>query len=271
MSFHGAVVITNLVGAFPIVGDAITTLLWGGFAVDNPTLNRFFSLHYLLPFVIAGLVALHIWALHVVGQNNPDGLDIKTRSDWVPMFPYAVAKDAAWMFAFMMLFMWFVFFLPDYLGHADNFIEANALVTPPHIVPEWYFLPYYAILRAIPSKLGGVIFMFASLIVLLFLPWLDTARVRSAKYRPLYKWFFWLFVFTCFALGYLGSLPAEGVYVMWARIFTAYYFIHFLVVLPVLGIIETPKKLPNSITESVLGPGGGKGASAGAASAPEKR
>ena len=275
MSFWAVTVITNLFSSLdsiiPGVGTAIVEWLWGGYSVSGATLNRFFSLHYLLPFVIAGLVALHIWALHVVGQNNPDGLDIKTRSDWVPMFPYAVAKDAAWMFAFMMLFMWFVFFLPDYLGHADNFIEANALVTPPHIVPEWYFLPYYAILRAIPSKLGGVIFMFASLIVLLFLPWLDTARVRSAKYRPLYKWFFWLFVFTCFALGYLGSLPAEGIYVMWARIFTAYYFIHFLVVLPVLGIIETPNKLPNSITESVLGPGAGKGASAGAASAPEKR
>ncbi len=275
MSFWAVTVITNLFSSLdsiiPGVGTAIVEWLWGGYSVSGTTLNRFFSLHYLLPFVIAALVALHIWALHVVGQNNPDGLDIKSRSDWVPMFPYAVAKDAAWMFAFMMLFMWFVFFLPDYLGHADNFIEANPLVTPPHIVPEWYFLPYYAILRAIPSKLGGVIFMFASLIVLLFLPWLDTARVRSAKYRPIYKWFFWLFVFTCFALGYLGSLPAEGTYVMWARIFTAYYFIHFLVVLPVLGIIETPKKLPNSITESVLGPGGGKGASAGAASAPEKR
>ena len=171
-------VITNLFSSLdaviPGLGTAIVEWLWGGYSVSGTTLNRFFSLHYLLPFVIVGLVILHIWALHVVGQNNPTGLDIKTKSDTVPMYPYAVAKDAFALFVFCIVFAWFVFFLPDYLGHADNYIEANPLVTPPHIVPEWYFLPFYAILRAIPDKLGGVIAMFASIAILAFVPWLDT-------------------------------------------------------------------------------------------------
>ena len=277
MSFWGVTVITNLFSSIdqilPGVGTAIVEWLWGGYSVSGTTLNRFFSLHYLLPFVIVGLVALHIWALHVTGQNNPAGLDIKTKSDSVPMYPYAVAKDAVGMFAFLLLFAWFVFFMPDYLGHADNFNPANPLVTPPHIVPEWYFLPFYAMLRAIPDKLGGVIVMFASIAVLAFVPWLDTARVRSAKYRPIFKWFFWAFVFTCLALGYLGAMPAEEPYVTWTRVFTVYYFAFFLVIMPVVGIIETPKPLPRSITEDVLGPGAGGGApaAAGAAHAPEKR
>jgi ubiquinol-cytochrome c reductase cytochrome b subunit len=220
--------------------------------------------------VLFGIVVLHIWALHVAGQNNPTGLDIKTKSDAVPMFPYAVAKDAVGLFAFLLLFAWFVFFLPDYLGHADNYIEANPLVTPPHIVPEWYFLPFYAILRAIPSKLGGVIAMFSAIVVLVFVPWLDTSRVRSAKYRPLYKWFFWLLVISAVSLGYLGAMPPEGAYVTWARIFTAYYFAHFLLVMPILGLIETPTALPKSITASVL-PGGGSGTPQGATAAPETR
>ncbi len=271
MSFWGATVITNFFTAIPVVGTAITQWLWGGYAVTGVTLNRFFSLHYLLPFVIAGLVGLHIWALHVAGQNNPTGLDVKSKADTVPMTPYAVMKDGFALALFVVLFAWFVFFVPDYLGHADNYNEANPLVTPPHIVPEWYFLPFYAILRAIPSKLGGVLFMFAAVAILAFVSWLDTSRVRSTKYRPLYRWFFWLFVFTCIALGYLGSKPAEGAYVWWARVFTAYYFIHFLVVMPVVGLIETPKKLPRSIAESVLGPAGGASSVAGAAAAPEKR
>jgi ubiquinol-cytochrome c reductase cytochrome b subunit len=274
MSFWGATVITNLFssldGIVSGLGTAIVEWLWGGYSVSGTTLNRFFSLHYLLPFVIAGLVVLHIWALHVAGQNNPAGLDIKTKSDSVPMHPYATSKDAVGLFAFLLLFAWFVFFLPDYLGHSDNYIEANPLVTPPHIVPEWYFLPFYAILRAIPSKLGGVIAMFGSIVVLVFVPWLDTSRVRSAKYRPIFKWFFWFFVFTCLALGYLGAMPAEGVYVFWARIFTVLYFAFFLLAMPIIGIIETPKRLPQSITESVLG-GGKSGVAAGATSAPERR
>jgi ubiquinol-cytochrome c reductase cytochrome b/c1 subunit len=257
MSFWAVTVITNLFSSLDSIisglGTTIVQWLWGGYSVSGTTLNRFYSLHYLLPFVIAGLVGLHLWALHVVGQNSPTGLDVKTKSDAVPMHPYATSKDAVGMFAFLILFMWFVFFLPDYLGHPDNYVPANPLVTPPHIVPEWYFLPYYAILRAIPSKLFGVIAMFSSIAILLFAPWLDRSRVRSSKYRPVYKWFFWLFAFTCVALGYLGSKPAEGTYVFWARVFTVYYFAHFLIVMPVVGWFEKPKKLPGSITEAVLG------------------
>jgi ubiquinol-cytochrome c reductase cytochrome b/c1 subunit len=271
MSFWGATVITNFFSAIPVVGPKIVTWLWGGYSVTGVTLNRFYSLHYLLPFVISGLVILHIWALHVAGQNNPTGVEIKTASDSLPMAPYAIMKDAVGMAVFAMLFAWFVFFAPDYLGHADNYIPANPLVTPPHIVPEWYFLPFYAILRAIPSKLGGVIAMFSAIAVLAFIPWLDTSRVRSTKYRPTYRWFFWLFVFTCLALGYLGAKPAEGAYVMWSRIFTFYYFAHFLLIMPIIGIIETPRQLPRSITEAVLGKGGGAGANVTATAAPEKR
>ncbi len=257
MSFWGVTVITNLFSALneiiPGLGTMVTQWLWGGYSVSGTTLNRFFALHYLVPFVILGLVVLHIWALHVVGQNNPTGLEIKQPSDAVPMTPYAVMKDAVGLFAFLILFAWFVFYVPDYLGDADNYNEANPLVTPPHIVPEWYFLPFYAILRAIPSKLGGVIAMFGSIIVLVFIPWLDTSRIRSTKYRPLYRWFFLLFTISALALGYLGAKPAEGVYVFWARVFTFYYFAHFLLVMPILGIIETPSAMPRSITEAVLG------------------
>ena len=277
MSFWGVTVITNLFSALDSIwsglGTTIVEWLWGGYAVTGVTLNRFFSLHYLLPFVIVGLVALHIWALHVAGQNNPTGLDIKSKSNSVPMYPFAVAKDAVGLFAFLIVFAWFVLIMPDYLGHADNFTPANALVTPPHIVPEWYFLPFYAILRAVPSKLGGVIAMFAAVLVLVFVPWLDTSRVRSAKYRPYYKIAFWFFVFTCVALGWLGSKPAEQPYVFWSQFFTIAYFAFFLVALPVLGLIETPRPLPRSITESVLGrmTGGVSPVPAGAAAAPEKR
>jgi ubiquinol-cytochrome c reductase cytochrome b/c1 subunit len=276
MSFWGVTVITNLFSALDSVwaglGTAITEWLWGGYAVTGVTLNRFFSLHYLLPFVIFGLVVLHIWALHVAGQNNPTGLDIKSKSDSVPMYPYAVSKDAVGLFAFLIVFAWFIFLAPDYLGHADNYTPANPLVTPPHIVPEWYFLPFYAILRAIPSKLGGVVAMFAAVLILVFVPWLDTSRVRSAKYRPMYKIAFWFFVFTCVALGWLGSKPAEQPYVFWSQFFTFAYFAFFLIALPVLGLIETPKQLPRSISESVLGKSGGGGTlPAGAAAAPEKR
>jgi ubiquinol-cytochrome c reductase cytochrome b subunit len=199
------------------------------------------------------VVALHIWALHVVGQNNPTGIEIKTKSDSVPMAPYAVAKDLFALFVFVMLFSWFVFYAPDYLGHADNYIEANPLVTPPHIVPEWYYLPFYAILRAVPSKLGGVVLMFGSILIWLFVPWLDTSRVRSARYRPIFKWLLILWFFSFVALGYLGAKPPEGMYVFWARIFTIYYFLFFLVLMPIVGVLETPSPMPRSITESVLG------------------
>ncbi|MBX3512995.1 MAG: cytochrome b/b6 [Xanthobacteraceae bacterium] len=253
MSFWGATVITNLFSALPGVGPKIVELLWGGYSVDQPTLQRFFSLHYLLPFMIAGVVVLHIWALHEVGQNNPAGIDVKSDKDTVPFTPYATAKDNFAMICFMIFFAWFVFYIPNYLGHADNYIPANPLQTPTHIVPEWYFLPFYAILRAIPSKLGGVMAMFGSIALLAFLPWLDRAKTRSARYRPLFKQFFWVFVIVCIGLGWLGSKPAEGAYVIASRILTAYYFIHFLVILPLLSYYEKPAPVPASIADSVLG------------------
>jgi len=252
MSYWAAVVITNLFSAIPGVGETIVTWLWGGFSVGNPTLNRFFSLHYLLPFVIAGVVVLHIWALHVVGQNNPTGIEPKTEKDVVAFTPYATIKDGFLMIVFCILFAWFVFYMPNTLGHADNYIPANPQVTPAHIVPEWYFLPFYAILRAIPDKLMGVIALISAIVVIAFLPWLDTSPVRSARYRPLYKQLFWVFVAVCVGLGYLGSQPAEGGYVIAAQILTVYYFAHFLVIMPVLGWVERTKPLPNSIAESVL-------------------
>jgi quinol-cytochrome oxidoreductase complex cytochrome b subunit len=202
--------------------------------------------------VIAGVVGLHIWALHVVGQNNPTGLDIKTPADAVPMTPYAVMKDIFALSVFVLIFAWFVLYMPDYLGHPDNYVEANPLSTPPHIVPEWYFLPYYAILRAIPNKLLGVIALFGSIVILAFMPWLDTSRVRSARYRPLYKQFFWLWVVGFVLLGWLGSKPPEGLYVISARILTIYYFAFFVIILPLLGIFEKTKPLPLSISDSVL-------------------
>ncbi len=252
MSFWGATVITNFFSAIPGVGETVVTWLWGGYAVGNPTLNRFYSLHYLLPFVIAGVVVLHVWALHVVGQNNPAGIEPKSDKDTVPFTPYATVKDGFFIVVFCMMYAWFVFYTPNFLGHADNYIAANPAVTPAHIVPEWYYLPFYAILRAIPDKLLGVLAMFGSIAILAFLPWLDTSKVRSARYRPLYRQFFWLFVAVCIGLGWLGSKPAEGIYTLIARILTFYYFAHFIIVLPLLGIFEKSKPLPNSISESVL-------------------
>ena len=259
MSFWAATVITNILGAIPVVGDPILQLLRGGFAVDNATLNRFFSLHYLLPFIIAAVVALHIWALHVPGNNNPVGVEVKSSRDTVPFHPYYTMKDLLWVIVFFIPFAWFVFFAPDILGHPDNYIEANSQVTPAHIVPEWYFLPFYAILRAIDfnilfidSKLGGVIFFAGSILILFFLPWLDTSKVRSGTFRPIFKWFYWLFVANFVLLTYLGAAPAEGIYVLLAKFGTAYYFLYFLVILPLLGRLETPRPLPTSISEAVL-------------------
>ena len=252
MSFWGATVITNLFSSIPLVGDEIVSWLWGGFAVGNPTLNRFFALHYLLPFVIVGVVLLHVWSLHVSGNGNPTGLDVKkVDKETVPFHPYYTVKDGFVIVMFLLLFAYFVFFHPNLLGHPDNYIEANPLVTPAHIVPEWYLLPFYAILRAIPDKLGGVIVMFGALGVLLLLPWLDTSKIRSAKFRPLYRQFFFIFLLVCLGLGWLGAQPAEGGYVIAARILTVYYFAHFFIVLPALGYIEKPKPMPASIEESL--------------------
>jgi ubiquinol-cytochrome c reductase cytochrome b subunit len=260
MSYWGATVITNILAAVPVVGEAIQKLLWGGPSVDNPTLNRFFSLHYLLPFAIFGVVALHVWAFHIPGNNNPTGVPIKdVKKDSVPFHPYYTVKDAFAIVVFLLIFALFVFYMPNALGHPDNYIEANALVTPPHIVPEWYFLPFYAILRAITfdigpisSKLGGVIAMFGSIAVLFILPWLDTSKVRSMKYRPVAQLWLYLLVLSFIGLGYLGAKPAEGVYVVWAQILTAYYFAFFFIILPLLGVLEKPRPTPKSIAESVL-------------------
>lgn len=253
MSFWGATVITSLFSAIPVFGDSITTWLWGGFAVDNATLNRFFSLHYLLPFMIAAVVVLHIWALHVPGSNNPTGVEVKSEKDTLPFHPYFTIKDGFALVCFLIFYAWFVFYVPNYLGDADNYIPANPLKTPVHIVPEWYYLPFYAILRSIPSKLGGVCAMFGAIVLFAFLPWLDTSKVRSAVYRPLYRIFFWVFVACVVGLGYIGAMPPEGAYVTVGRILTTYYFIHLLIILPLLGFIETPRPLPASIADSVLG------------------
>jgi|TARA_A100001037_G_scaffold82971_1_gene74960 ubiquinol-cytochrome c reductase cytochrome b subunit len=265
MSFWGATVITNLFSAIPLVGESIVTLLWGGFSVDNPTLNRFFSLHYLLPFVIVGVVVLHIVALHRFGSNNPLGIDVRGEQDTVSFHPYYTVKDMFGLSAFLTIMAAIVFFLPNSMGHPDNYIPANPMVTPAHIVPEWYFLPFYAILRAVPDKLLGVLAMFAAIGVLFILPWLDRSPVRSATFRPIYKIMFWVFLVNCVALTYLGAKPAEGIYVILSRLCTVYYFFHFIILLPALSIFETPRSLPRSIGKSVLGGGNGAPAPAPAA------
>ncbi|MBL29109.1 MAG: cytochrome b [Rhodospirillaceae bacterium] len=252
MSFWGATVITNLFSAIPGIGETIVQWLWGGFAVGNPTLKRFFSLHYLLPFVIVGVVMLHLWALHQHGSNNPLGIDRKGPQDSLPFHPYYTVKDMFGVGVFMIVFLAVVFFAPNYLGHPDNYTPANPLVTPPHIVPEWYFLPFYAILRAVPDKLGGVVLMFAAVVVLFLLPILDTSKVRSAKFRPIYKQVYWLLVIDALVLGWVGANPPEGAFILIGRLATAYYFLHFLVLMPLIGRFEKPRPLPASISEPVL-------------------
>ena len=269
MSFWGAKVITNLIGAVPLIGNTITTLLWGGFSVDEPTLNRFFSLHYLLPFVIAAVVALHIWALHVPGNNNPTGVNVKSTSDTLPFSPYYTVKDAFAIALFAIMFAVFVFYLPEALGKADNAIPANPLVTPAHIVPEWYLLPFYAILRAIPDKLIGVLGLVGAIAMLFALPWLDTSRVRSMRYRPTARIYFFIWIVSVIVLGWCGSQEPDGKLlpgiagpvfidydintVTWAsRISAMYYFVYFLVITPILGMRETPLPVPDSLYTPVL-------------------
>ena len=252
MSYWGATVITNLFSAFPIVGPKIVTLLWGGFSVDNPTLNRFFALHYLLPFVLVGVVFLHIAALHIVGSNNPLGIDVKSPQDTVPFHPFYTIKDSVGMCVFLIFWAAMVCFAPNFLGDANNFIPANPLQTPADIVPEWYFLPYYGILRSVPNKLLGVCFMFASLLILFVLPWLDTSRVRSARFRPIFRIVIWFWVIAFIGLGVCGARKPEGVWVILSRIFTIYYFAHFLLILPILGKLERPLPLPESISNPVV-------------------
>ena len=285
MSFWGATVITNIIGSLPVIGGAITTWLWGGFAVDDPTLNRFFSLHYLLPFMIAGVDGLHIWALHVPGNTNPTGVKVKAETDTVHFHPYYTVKDGFAIGVFLILFATFVFFNPDGLAHADNYIEANPLVTPQHIVPEWYFLPFYAILRAIPNKLMGVLAMGGAIGILFVLPWIDTSKVRSMRYRPTARTFFWMFVVTCIVLGFCGANePDQQVipgldtfelfdaklnsFVWLSRLGVLGYF-GFFASLFFVGLTETPLPVPESISKPVLS--SGATVPTGATASPEKK
>jgi ubiquinol-cytochrome c reductase cytochrome b subunit len=273
MSFWGAQVITGFFSAIPVVGEWIRIWLLGGYAPDDATLNRFFSLHYLLPFVIAGVVILHIWALHIPGSSNPTGVEVKGEQDTVPFHPYYTAKDGFGLGVFMTLFAILIFFYPDLLGHPDNYIPANPLSTPAHIVPEWYFWPFYAILRAftadfiIPAKLWGVLAMFGSILLLFFLPWLDKSPVRSANFRPLYRIAFWVLVLDVLVLGYCGGSAATPAVVIASQISAAYYFAHFLIIVPIISRLERPRPLPNSITEAVLKDKGGSRISETAVSA----
>ncbi|GGA16702.1 cytochrome b [Neptunicoccus cionae] len=260
MSFWGATVITGLFGAIPGVGEILQTWLLGGPSVDNATLNRFFSLHYLLPFVIAGLVIVHIWAFHTTGNNNPTGVEVRRTSkadaekDTVPFWPYFVIKDLFALVVILAIFMAVVGFMPNYLGHPDNYIEANPLVTPAHIVPEWYYLPFYAILRAITfdvlfldAKFLGVLAMFGSIAVMALAPWTDTSSVRSGRYRPSFKWWFWVLGLDFMVLMWCGSQPAEGLIPVISLIGAIYWFAYFLVILPLLGVLEKPLPQPETI------------------------
>jgi ubiquinol-cytochrome c reductase cytochrome b/c1 subunit len=259
MSYWGATVITNLFSVFPF-GESIVQWLWGGFSVDNPTLNRFFVLHYLFPFLIVGVVILHLIALHQHGSNNPLGIERKEPRDSIPFHPYYTVKDLFGLGVFGLVWSYFIFFNPNFFGEPDNYIPANPLVTPPHIVPEWYFLPFYAILRSIPNKLLGVLSMFGAVFILFFLPWLDTSSVRSATFRPLYKWFFWGFVIDCIILGFVGAHSPDYIYAnlgglsnqTLGQFTTLFYFGFFLLALPLLGLYEKTKPLPKSLSEPVL-------------------
>jgi ubiquinol-cytochrome c reductase cytochrome b subunit len=268
MSFWGAQVITGFFSAIPVVGEPLRQLILGGFAPDQAALNRFFSLHFILPFVILGVIILHVWALHIPGSSNPTGVSVKEEADTVPFHPYYTAKDGFGLGVFLIFFVAVTFFAPNLLGHPDNYIPANPMSTPAHIVPEWYYWPFYAILRAftldfgipftsiviIPAKLMGVLAMFGSILLLFFLPWLDTSPVRSGHYRPLFRKFFFYGLIPCILiLGYCGVMPAEEPYVMLSQLAGAYYFAHFLIILPIISRIEKPLPLPGSITEAVTG------------------
>ena len=237
MSFWGATVITNLFSAIPYIGKNIVDWLWGGFAVDNPTLNRFFSLHFTFPFVIVGAVLIHLILLHEVGSNNPLGINLKTEN--IPFYPYFYTKDLFGLMILFLVFFIFVFYYPNTLGHPDNYIEANPMKTPLHIVPEWYFLPFYAILRSIPDKIGGVIAMFGSLLILLTIPFSNSSEIRSTAFRPIFKISYWLLVIAFLLLGWVGQCPVEYPYTEIGIISMIYYFLFFLIIIPFLGKIES--------------------------------
>ncbi|AGI65887.1 cytochrome b [Octadecabacter antarcticus 307] len=273
MSFHGTAVITGLFGAIPLIGETLQTWLLGAGAVGQPALNRFFSLHYLLPFLITGLVIVHIWAFHTTGNNNPTGVEVRRGSkeeaekDTLPFWPYFVIKDLFALTVILAIFVAIVGFMPNYLGHPDNYIEANALATPAHIVPEWYFLPFYAILRAfdnqvwvvifaewisfgiIDAKFFGVMAMFGAIIVMALVPWLDTSSARSGRYRPMFKWWFGLLVVDFIVLMWAGAMPAAEPYSTISLIAATYWFAYFLVILPLLGVIEKPMAPPATIED----------------------
>ncbi|ROU01266.1 cytochrome b [Histidinibacterium lentulum] len=292
MSFHGTAVITGLFGAIPFVGEAVQTWLLGASAVGQPALNRFFSLHYLLPFIILGLTIVHIWAFHTTGNNNPTGVEVRRGSkeeaerDTLPFWPYFVIKDLFALAIILAVFVAIVGFMPNYLGHPDNYIEANPLATPSHIVPEWYFLPFYAVLRAftpdvwlvmfvnwitfgiVDAAFFGVVAMFGAIVVMALAPWLDTSSVRSGRYRPMFKWWYWLFIVNFVILGWTGAMPAEGIYPTIALITTCYYFGYFLVILPLLGVIEKPLPQPATIEDDVLSKAGKAGTGGAATPTP---
>ncbi len=247
MSYWGATVITSLFGAIPLVGETIVTTLWGDYAVGDAFLNRAFVLHWLIAFLIVGVVVFHVIALHMTGSNNPSGVEPKDTRDTITFHPYVTTKDLFAFLVFLLVFFAFLFHMPNILGHPDNYIEADPLVTPAHIVPEWYFLPWYAVLRAIPDKLGGVIAMVSAIGIIGLLPWLDTSKIRSSIFRPIWKQWVWLLVADFFLLMYCGAMPAEGIWITLSRIGTAYWFLFFLVIAPVTGWLEKPRFIPDSI------------------------
>ena len=249
MSYWAATVITNLFSAIPIVGEGIKTWLLGDYTVGNATLNRFFALHYVLPFVIFGIVGLHIAAVHVHGSNNPTGIEVKNSKDTVKFYPYMLIKDTFAFCVFGIIISAVIFFGPNLMAEVDNYIPADPLVTPAHIVPNWYLAPFYAILRAVPDKLGGVALMFGAIIVLFILPWLDTCKVRSCTFRPIYRWLMILFFINFFVLGYVGLKPAVGSYLLIARVGVVYYFGFLLIVTPFIKRIEKTKILPENISD----------------------
>jgi len=251
MSYWGATVITNLFTAIPVIGNPIHTWLLGGFAVGNSTLNRFYSLHYLLPFVIVGVVGLHLIALRQHGSSNPLGIAVKGPQDQLPFHPYYTVKDMFGLCVFLIIFAVFVFEMPNLLGDPQNYLPANPLQTPPEITPEWYLLPFYAILRSIPQKLVGVLAMFGSILILFIVPWLDTSRIRSAVFRPIYKWVFWLLIIDVIVLGTVGAHRPEGTWIVIGRLATLYYFAHFIILMPLIGWFERPLPLPESIAAAV--------------------
>ncbi|WP_297323270.1 cytochrome b N-terminal domain-containing protein [uncultured Bartonella sp.] len=258
MSTSAASVISGLFKAIPVVGPWLHETLLGGFNVGDPTLKRFYTLHYLFPFILVFLVVLHVWSVHHVGQNNPTGVEVQSPSETVPFTPYATIKDIFAISVFLIFFAWFLFFMPDYMGHPDNYIAGDTMTTSTHIVPEWYFLPFYAMLRAITfdigpisSTFGGVIVLAGAVLVWLFVPWLDRSRVRSARYRPTYQLFYWLFIADVVFLGWLGAQPISDASVLSAQIATAYYFVFFLVVMPLLPKFEKTRRVPGSISEDL--------------------